>query len=294
MITEGVHDIDEATYHADPCPEPSLSASVAKVLVNRTPRHAWCKHPRLNPQHENEHAQKFDLGSAFHALLLGKGAEVVAIEADDYKTKAAKEARDAARADGLIPMLAGQLTRATAMVEAVRAQILEHEEAARAFAAGLPERTIIWREDNGIWCRALLDWMPESGPAYPDLKSTEASASPDQWGRTVMFNIGCDVQDAFYRRGLRKLGISDEAYLMFLVAELDHPYLIATHRCSPGATAMGDRKVETAIELWGECLKRNRWPGYRQVTASHDPPFWQEQQWADRELYAEDLFARSA
>jgi len=283
VITPGIHDLDEATYHGDPCPEPSLSSSIGKVLIGRSPRHAWCKHPRLNPQPTPTGEPKFDLGSAFHRLMLGKGADIAEVPYGDWRTNAAKEARDAARAEGRIPMLTYQLAETMAMVETVWPQIRAHRDANKAFAAGLAERTLVWREDNGIWCRAMLDWMPESGTLYPDLKSTEGSASPDSWGRRTMFDIGCDFQDAFYRRGLRKLGICDEPFLLFVVAELDHPYMIATHRVAPASAAMADRKVEAAVQLWGKCLERNRWPGYQAETAWHDVPPWKESEWLERE-----------
>ena len=34
-------------YHADPGETPTLSASIAKRIVNESPLHAWLKHPRL-------------------------------------------------------------------------------------------------------------------------------------------------------------------------------------------------------------------------------------------------------
>jgi hypothetical protein len=183
----------------------------------------------------------------------------------------------------MIPMLRAQFERSERMVKAVWNQIADHEEARDALKAGIPERTLIWREDNGVWCRARLDWMPHFGIAYPDLKTTAAAASPDQWGRKVMFDTGCDIQDAFYRRGLKKLGINEHAFLLFVVAEVDEPHAIATHRLTPAAAAMADRKVEHAIRLFGMCQERNWWPGYRAETAWHDPPPWHEQRWIERE-----------
>lgn len=285
MLTEGVHEITEDVYHGDPCPEPSLSSSIAKLLVGRSPRHAWAAHPKLNPEHKPKASGNFDLGTAFHALFLGKGAGIEIVHADDWRTKAAQEARAAARAAGRTPMLSEQHDRAQEMVRVVREQIdADHPELARAFAAGVPERALVWREDNGVWCRALLDWMPESGPLYPDLKTTESAAHPDAWSR-ILFDMGYDVSDAFYRRGLRKLGLaSEDAFLEFVAVEVEAPlHLIATHRMHPMGAALADRKVERAIALWGACLKANRWPGYRRETAWHQPKPWAEEQWMERE-----------
>jgi hypothetical protein len=282
-LTEGIHDLSCDDYNADPCPVPSLSSSIAKLLVDRSPWHAMWSHPRLNPAYEPEQKDSFDLGSAFHTLFLGKGAGVIPLDFEDWRTKDAKEARVACRAEGKTPMLRAQFERVERMVKAVWNQVADHKEAQDALKAGIPERTLIWREDNGVWCRARLDWMPHFGLAYPDLKTTAAAASPDQWGRKVMFDTGCDIQDAFYRRGLKKLGINDHAFLLFVVAEVDEPHAIATHRLTPAAAAMADRKVDHAIKLFGMCQERNWWPGYRAETAWHDPPPWHEQRWVERE-----------
>ena len=41
----GIFTIPAADYHADPCEVPSLSASIASLLVNRSPFHAWSAIP---------------------------------------------------------------------------------------------------------------------------------------------------------------------------------------------------------------------------------------------------------
>ena len=72
----GLYDMPEADYHADPCPEPSLSSTLARLMVNRSPRHAWTASPRLNPDHEPVNKETFDVGRAAHAVLLGRGAPI--------------------------------------------------------------------------------------------------------------------------------------------------------------------------------------------------------------------------
>ena len=41
----GIYTLSAEAYHADPCPEPSLSASIANVLLQRSPAHARIQHP---------------------------------------------------------------------------------------------------------------------------------------------------------------------------------------------------------------------------------------------------------
>lgn len=172
-------DISNEDYHADPCPEPSLSSSLAKLIVNKTPAHAKLAHPKLNPDYEPTVSNQFDLGSVAHAMMLHDDRDIVVLDYDAYRSKAAKADRDEARAKGKIPILAAQYETACAMVRAGRAQLDQHEEAWEAFRKGYgqPEQTLIWRdgpENAPIWCRMRLDWKPNNGNVFWDYKTTAA------------------------------------------------------------------------------------------------------------------------
>jgi hypothetical protein len=90
-ITEpGLYEgVPETVYHADPVePGPSLSSSIAKLLVTRSPRHAWHEHPRLRKAKALEveaPSKAMDIGTAAHKLILGRGRDIVEITADDYR-----------------------------------------------------------------------------------------------------------------------------------------------------------------------------------------------------------------
>ena len=93
----GVHLLSMESYQRDPCPSPSLSSHIAHRLITQSPLHAWYAHPRLNPRYVEEDSTAFDLGSCAHALLLEGEDSIAVIEADDWRTKVAKEARAKAR-----------------------------------------------------------------------------------------------------------------------------------------------------------------------------------------------------
>ena len=107
-ITEpGLYQMPLTDYIADPAPEPSLSSSLAHTLITQTPIHAFMRHPRLNPGAPREESNKMDIGTIAHGLLLeGDESRIVLIEAEDWRTKEAKEQRDQAYADGKVPLLA--------------------------------------------------------------------------------------------------------------------------------------------------------------------------------------------
>lgn len=278
----GVYDIDAATYHADKLMAvPTLSSSIAKILVDSTPLHAWWNHPRLNPDFEKDDNKKFDFGNAMHAALLG-GASIAVIAADDYRTKAAQEQRDAALARGSVPVLPHQMAAVQAACAAVYRQLRDHE-AKDALSKGRPEMTVIWN-DGGIAARARLDWLPDdaekTGVVY-DLKTT-TDANPQVWQRRL-FDLGADIQAVWYARGLRAvLGIANPVF-RFIVVECDPPHALSVVQLSPSALDLATRKVDEAMALWAECLAENRWPGYPPFVFHVDSPPWKAQQFEDRQ-----------
>src|SRR3990172_2067727 len=139
---------------------PTLSASIAHTLLTQSPRHAWFSHPRLNPAQQPEEAEIADIGSvAHHVLLAGDTRAIVLIDAKDYRTNAAKEARDAARANGGIPLLQHELAAVNDIVIAAK-DYLANSEIAGIFDDGAAEQTIVWQEGDA-WCRCRPDWLAD-------------------------------------------------------------------------------------------------------------------------------------
>lgn len=287
IVEPGIYDMSAEAYHADPCPEPSLSCSIAKLICLSSPAHARHEHPRLNPTAVHEESERFDIGTAAHAVLLEGAAAVEIIDAQDWRTNAAKAARDAAREAGRIPLLAKVWGDVQAMVKAARVQLDRHKEGGHEmFSAGDAERTLIWQEDDGTWCRARLDWLRRvNGGLYPlaidDYKTTGASANPDDWTRTL-FQSGTDIQVAWYRRAVKAL-TGHEADFRFAVQENYPPYALSVISLSPGALMLAEKKVLYALEQWRTALDRNDWIGYPRRTCYADLPQWHEAWWLEKE-----------
>lgn len=278
--TPGIYEIPAAEYHQDPCPAPSLSSSIAKTLLACSPAHARAKHPRLGAA-PREESETFDLGTAAHAYIL-QGVDAFEVcEFHDWRTNAAKEQRDEARAAGLTPILAGKFENVRRMAEAVRFQLATFEDPPRPLQAGKPELTIVWREHNGIWCRAMLDFLHNDQLTIDDLKSTAASAHPASWLRT-MYGMGADVQVAFYLRGLKAVTGKD-ARFRFVVVENFEPYATSVISLAPSALDVASDKVEQAIQSWGRCLETDTWPGYPKRVCHLEAPAWEIARQLERE-----------
>lgn len=269
-------EIAAADYHQDAISDdPSLSASIAKLLVAKTPAHAWNEHPRLNPNFVKTESAVFDLGNCAHQILLeGKPIlDVVGlVEADSWRSKDAQALRDEYRANSLIPLLGKDFDNVKTMVDQARAQMLEHHADPALLADGKPERTLVW-EEGGVTCRARLDWLRDDNTIVDDLK-TSTSADPNWWARKPLYDYGYDLQAAFYLRGVKAVTGTD-AQFRFIVVEKKPPYCVTVIQPDQDVLAVGAAKVERALALWRDCLASGVWPAYSQHVVAVSPPAWQ-------------------
>jgi hypothetical protein len=285
-----VLDLSADAYHADATDgPPTLSASIARILCAKTPLHAWAAHPRLNPEWEPRTEDKFDIGVAMHSLLL-QGVDLVHVcHYDDWRTKDAREARDTARQHGRIPLLAKQWGEVERMLDAVRGQLAHLKIQPAPFANGTPETTIVWDED-GVRCRARLDWIHDGALTVDDLKTTSASAEPAAWQR-MLYGMGADIQAAFYVRGVQAVYGVTFCDFRWIVAETYPPYALSVIDLAPSALALANEKVEHALAVWKRCLETDSWPGYPARVASVDAPGWEEARWMERQAMAQEVAA---
>lgn len=256
----GVHiGMDDAAYFA----HPAISHSDTKLFMPpRTP--ALFRH--IKDTNTKTFKPEFDFGHVVHELVLDAGAGIDIIDADDWRTKAAKEARDESRAAGRAPVLRDDYDRATECAEAVR----RHPLAARLLdAADHTEAVLIWG-DNGIQRKAKLDLI--AGRFGVDLKTAE-SANADRFARSAA-NYGYFTQDAWYRDALTAcLNINDPAFL-FLVVENRPPHLVNVIELDPYDVQLGRAHNQRALDLYRQCVTTNTWPGYGDDITRAELPRW--------------------
>lgn len=282
----GVLSVSSEDYHADLLPgqgPPSLSASMAHLLLSRSPKHAWARHPRLNPDFVREEDAKFDLGRAVHQVLLEGNKNIVVVEENDWRKAAAKEAREQAWSLHMTALLSKDWERVLEMVEAVVAQLAEVDvDPIPLVSFGQPEATLSWEEPNGVHCRCRIDWLHDGNRAISDLKTTKASANPEAWCRSTLWSIGADIQVAAYTRAVEVVhGVTPE--FTYVVVETEPPFALSLISLAPSALEIGRAKWETAVEIWGRCLDEDDWPSYPTRVAYAELPTWEEARWLERE-----------
>src|SRR5438067_419038 len=141
-VTQGsarrISGLPAVEYHATR----ALSASGAWLLAEECAAKFLWRSP-WNPLDVAEAKSEFDIGVAAHLAVLEPerhADSIVVIEAGDYRTTKAREARDAARADGKLPLLPYQFD----IVQAIAGSIRAHPIASQSFLDGEAEVKLIW------------------------------------------------------------------------------------------------------------------------------------------------------
>ncbi len=256
----GVYDISNEAYQADPIPGGSLSSSGARRLISPScpAKFLWEKENR------RPNKRAFDIGHAAHREVLGVGEEIVVVDAPDWRTKAAKEQRDAAYAEGKTPILAEEAARVRAMADAILADPM----ASALFnpAKGRGEQTLVWiDESTGVTCRARLDWLPDLHDGrliIPDYKTCE-SAEPGALRRSFA-SFGYYMQADWYQAGAKACGLAGdtEPAFVFVAQEKAAPHLITVVELDAEALELGRRRNREAIDTYVRCMETGTWPSY--------------------------------
>lgn len=277
IIEPGVYDIPDHDYHADPVPGGSLSCSGAKLLLppNCPAIYRW------HQDHPRPPKKAFDLGHAAHKLVLGVGPELVIVDADNWKTKAAQAQRDQAHEEGKVPLLADDHDRVLGMANIIR----QHDIAGRLFrpGCGRPEQSLFWTDPRtDVWRRARLDWLPNPSDGrliIGDYKTTE-HADLDAI-QAAINNYRYHMQAAQYCDAATELGLHDNPAFLLIFQEKNPPYLITPVEINAESVGWGRTLNRQALDIYRQCRETNTWPGHTDGIALVGLPPWQLRRYED-------------
>lgn len=274
----GLHlDVDHDDYIRDPGERPSLSSSIAGILAEKTAYRAWHAHPRLGAPENRRGTGAADKGTVLHKLLLGRGQNIAVVDADDFKTKIAKQERDQAIADGKIPIVTHRYEGLVELADHLRKRLALR---GISLAGGESEVTALWERD-GVLCRARFDhWAPDE-LVIDDIKTT-TDASPEAVSKKI-YEFGYDIQATAYVEAMEtlypELAGRVRMRFLFLEANDDDP---ANDACvfEPDGTMreLGRKRWKRAREIWKSCLaagvEETHWPSYPMSLVRIGPPAW--------------------
>lgn len=250
---------------------PELHQSLAHLLISQSPLHCYFKAFREAP--EGWSSQR-NSGTVLHKLVLGKGKEIVSIDAADWKTKAAREERDAVIAEGKTPELVDKLDSAFEL----SAHVVKELESRGISLSGESELMVQWQA-GPVACAGTLDhWLRKSATII-DLKFTGVSVAPENLGR-LMVSTGADIQAAAYRQAMETKypELAGRITSLYVYVEVDEPHAISVVRPNGEMRKLGESKWARACGIWQDCLEKygieTPWPGYSTDIVEVAPPAW--------------------
>ena len=271
-------------YDGVPFPEylacPALSHSVL-VRMMRSPRYAW-RQSFLNPNYRPDEpgSDAPEIGTLAHAMVLDgcKPANLVVIDAENFRTKAAQQERDAARAAGKLPILARKVQEVQEMVGVAECFLGEAEDLA-SWAKGRSEQSVLWREGETL-CRCRPDRMIVDGVTrIIDVHyKTTTNASPAAFEGLVVPR-GYDIEAAWYARGLRAAYPGHAVESLFIVQEIEPPYDCCLFALDPEFDELASKRMGFALARWLACAAAGEWPGYSTRTHWLSPKPWHKMEW---------------
>lgn len=253
----------------------ALSSGICHTIIAESPLHA--KYQQDNPRESSEVS---DIGTAFHDAFLEGVDRILVVDAKDWRTNVAKEQRDLARAAGRIPMLTGKVQPLYDMIDSAK-RFLAQSELHALMIDGEPELTLQW-DEQGIACKARPDWMKSDYSICLSVKTTAGSANPETWIRTQL--PGYNLASAFYEAGIRAACKVEQTRVIHFVVEQTAPYSCSLIALDPAWQALAEAKLATALAVWAECVKANRWPAFPAQICYASPRPWQLAEAQEREL----------
>jgi hypothetical protein len=277
-IGPGIYpDIPDTEYHAA---KDILSSSGARRLITSTPRKFYEEMTTVRPYNP-----AFEIGHAAHTLMLTVGDPFEVVDADSWRTKDAKAARDAALQAGNTPLLAKEYAQVRAMADA----ILDHPVTGELFTRNdtTSEQSLYWTdEQTGVACRARPDLAVNDWSLVVDYKTT-VSADPREFAKSIA-KYGYHQQQAWYCEAVETLtGIRPE--FVFVCQEKTPPYEVSLIQLDAEAVRIGGRLNEDARSIYAACMDSGVWPSYPTSVQVVGLPAWALRQ-ADQETGIEAPF----
>lgn len=275
-------------YHANP----AISKSTCKDFEAYGPLGMI---QRKRGEIKRPDTEAFRVGRFLDALLTGDDWQtryVIRPEGVDGRTKAGKEWRARAEADGLELVSIED----AAWARDAREAIMSIPEAAEAIKASTPQVSFRAQLDEypSIQVQSRPDWWVEDGllrsdfePLFPDLKTTSDLAGLVS-GRGV-YAYGYDMQAALVRMTAGACGIAPTRHELIAVTKV-MPCQAAVITLGEDWLEIGERRVRAILARINACAETNHWPRTESPVVVAGVPGWlaREREYQERnEMFGE-------
>lgn len=147
-------------------------------------------------------------------------------------------------------------------------------EIQKYLSRGKAEVSAFWRDPfTGVECRCRPDFVhptSASSVVLVDVK-TFSSAAADEFRRQCA-RKKYHVQDTFYSEGFSIAARVNVEKFVFVAVETEYPYAAASYTLGAESREEGYLEWRRLLDVYEECLRTNKWPGYADKTVEIDLP----------------------
>ncbi len=261
------YDMSNEAYHATS----AIGASGLKKLA-KSPAHFHAAYLDENRQ-ENVPTPTMKAGTLAHCAILEPAAlddrYVIKPEGHDGRTKEGKAW--CASMAGFEIVTADQLLTAQRQAAALRAL----PDIGALLSSGRPEVSVFWIDaETGVHCKCRPDWVhtTDDGVWLVDVKTT-VDASPAGFPKQIA-KLGYHIQAAHYSAGWTAATGQRVLGFIFAAVESDYPHVAAAYTLDQVAMVEGSDECARLLDLYAECVRTNRWPGYGTEIKALALPMW--------------------
>lgn len=261
ITTAGVYDLPMSVYHGDCCDAPSVSSSGLRTIWSQSPAHYFYTSPYNPFPPEPEDRPHFSIGRAAHHLLyLGRKGfdDEFAVRPSDWKdwrTAASREWRDERIKAGLTIITDGELEKITGMARSLGA----HPLVKAGILDGAVERSLIWKDQSGIWLKSRPDNIPKGSGLFADLKTTD-SVADESLGRSLA-SFGYHMQAALVAMASEAVLGREMEEFAFVWVEKNPPHCVRITVLTGADIERGRMQLRRSIDQFAACVRSGDWPG---------------------------------
>lgn len=281
--------VTDAEYYADPGKDPTLSASIAKLLIE-CPSRAWLHHPRLGGVPTKSTAA-MNSGTLIDEILTTDGQRIRVIEsATDAKGNVVHFPRNKKLANtreqilrieeaGHIACLSHELESAK---DVARAVIAKARKMRCPIDGGRNQLALSWTEtaDDGtpVECRCKMDVFHRPTGVIQDIKRL---ANVSAGGcRRAFRQFSYDLQGAAYVSAVESCfpDLQGRARFQLICTEESEPYPLTPVDLRGSMLELGRMKWRRAVNLWARLMREKPngdWPDYVDKPITIEPSSWE-------------------
>jgi hypothetical protein len=239
----------------EPREVPRLSPSIAKILLDKSPKHAHAAHRLLGNAPKPEPSPSTLLGKAVDALVFGTVSVKVKNKGETYD-------------DTDIVLTPAPYMTALGVAGSVRAAI--DSKWGRSLG-GKPQHRVEWNS-MGVQCSGVIDLYWVNGIVV-ELKTAHDLSDAGIVKAIELYRYDLQLCGAYNESVTELYGVS-KPELLFLFAETAAPY--DTRWITPDSRMIGNGTADwlRAVTLWKQCLDSGVWPGRGNATLG--PSRWKE------------------